>query len=413
MSVRNIVGQIPEPEDLIGRGDLINYVHRQLAGNNILLLGPRRFGKSGVMRHLLRRPPEEFTLISLDLMDAASPAVFGERLLEAVLQQNKLRGWLNTAKSLPAKIRKTLTDTVDTIAYKDLKVELKGQAGTSWEKMVKGLIVELESAGMPLLLLLDEFPVMLSNLAERHGKAAAQKFMGWFSTLRMEGRETLRRHRYVIAGSIGVDVLLRRIDPPDKLRDFQRVAVGAIAEDDALTLARGLAEGLDIRMTDDLHREALDLLGPRIPFFIQLLYSQIAQAPQAVRHSLTSDRLRAIYTDRMLGPTQRHHFEHYRQRLRRYGKPRERAALAILKEVAFSPDGRVGASALYDVYRASRGRGANENEFDELMADLECECYLGLDPTTNEYFFFVKVMRDWWRRWCGTGRRQAAAGTAV
>jgi hypothetical protein len=33
------------------------------------------------------------------------------------------------------------------------------------------------------------------------------------------------------------------------------------------------------------------------------------------------------------------------------------------------------------------------------MADLEYDWYLRLDPDTNEYFFRLKVMRDWWRRW--------------
>ena len=91
--------------------------------------------------------------------------------------------------------------------------------------------------------------------------------------------------------------------------------------------------------------------------------------------------------------------EHANTTLTRYGKPLERAAMAVLRAVSDAPLGRVSGSALYDTYRRARGRNASEAEFDELVVDLECDWYLSLDPQTNEYFFMVKVMRDWWRRW--------------
>ena len=74
--------------------------------------------------------------------------------------------------------------------------------------------------------------------------------------------------------------------------------------------------------------------------------------------------------------------------------------------------GRVAVSGLYDAYRKSRGRGAGQTEFDELLADLECDWYVSLDPQTNEYYFMVDVMRDWWRRWYGSARRGAGVPEA-
>ncbi len=46
-----------------------------------------------------------------------------------------------------------------------------------------------------------------------------------------------------------------------------------------------------------------------------------------------------------------------------------------------------------------QGRGASEQGFDDLMADLEYDWYLRLDPDTNEFYFRLKIMQDWWRRW--------------
>jgi hypothetical protein len=117
---------------------------------------------------------------------------------------------------------------------------------------------------------------------------------------------------------------------------------------------------------------------------------------------LGAEEVGDVYRRRVLGPTCRAYFDYYRQRLKRYGEPGRRAALALLQEVAHAPAGRVSNSMLYGVYRKARGRGASSFEFDEIMADLESDWYLQLDPRTNEYCFLLNVMRDWWKRFYRT-----------
>jgi hypothetical protein len=405
MRIRNIVGNVPEPDELYGRDDLIEHLWRQLVGNNILVLAPRRFGKSGVIRHLLERPRLGFIPIALDLMDVDLPSEFALRLTAAIVAQSGLRTALQAAKNLPVALRRFITDNVDAVEIEGVKVELRRTVGPNWSETVGRLLRELEKVDNTVVFLLDEFPVMLAAMTQKHGVGAAQEFMAWFSSIRLHGKDVLRRHRYVIAGSIGIDTLLRRINAPDKLRDFERVPVGAVAEESAMNLAHDLSESLDIGMAEPLIRAGLDLIGPRVPYFIHLLFSQLAQLRPMERRPLTQPILDRVYRDQILGPTCKHYFDHYRDRLARYGKPLERAALAVLRGVADAPAGRVGASALFDLYRKARGRGAGEVEFDDLLADLECDWYLRLDPQTNEYYFMVNVMRDWWRRWYGSARR--------
>ena len=407
MSIRNVVGNVPEPDELYGRDGFIAHLWRQLAGNNALILAPRRFGKSGVMHHLLRHPQPGFLPLYLDLMEVDAPAEFAVRLTSAVLAHNRLRLVLRAATNLPATLRRFVTDNVDAVDIEGVKVELRQSVEANWRDTVRRLVLDLEAADSVSLFLLDEFPVMLENIADKHGERTAQEFMAWFSSLRLQGKAALRRHRFVIAGSIGIDTLLRRINPADKLRDFERLAIGAIAEDEALRLAHDLAAALDLEMPDPLTRAGLDLIGPRVPYFIHLLFSQLAQLPRADRRPLTLTALDRVYREQVLGPSCKHYFDHYRDRLARYGKPQERGAMAVLQAVANAPLGRVSASLLFDAYRKARGRGASEFEFDELLADLECDWYLSLDAQTNEYYFMVKVMRDWWRRWYGAVRRLA------
>jgi hypothetical protein len=129
-----------------------------------------------------------------------------------------------------------------------------------------------------------------------------------------------------------------------------------------------------------------------------LLISQIRLEEKLQDKALDRDDVSDVYRRRVIGPTCRAYFDYYRQRLKRYGEKGQRAALAVLQEVAHSPAGRASDSALYAVYRRARGKGASDFEFSEIMADLESDWYLLLDLKTNEYAFLLQVMRDWWKR---------------
>jgi hypothetical protein len=88
----------------------------------------------------------------------------------------------------------------------------------------------------------------------------------------------------------------------------------------------------------------------------------------------------------------------------------EKSAYAILQAVASR--NQVSRPALYEIYRKTRGRNADEHEFDELLADLEYDWYLRLDPGTNEFFYRLKVIQDWWKRWYPTSAAAAKSGRA-
>ncbi|MBI3268775.1 MAG: hypothetical protein HYZ53_07115 [Planctomycetes bacterium] len=196
-----------------------------------------------------------------------------------------------------------------------------------------------------------------------------------------------------------MDLILRRLGLPDRVNDFHRVAVEPLSQEDARILLLGLCEGAGTTLSSAAEREFFRLIDPSIPYFIQLFCDQVAADCGGSGREVTPEDVEAVYRKRVLGPACRHYFDHYRDRLKRYGPARERAARGILDAVARSEQGRVGEAALYDAYLRSRRRNATEDEFNEILADLECEFYLLRNEATNEYYFFLNVMRDWWRRW--------------
>ena len=78
---RIVMENVPEPDELYGREALLRQINGSLNRNNILLLAPRRFGKTGVMHYLNKRPPGGLFPLAFDLEDAQSGADFVARLV--------------------------------------------------------------------------------------------------------------------------------------------------------------------------------------------------------------------------------------------------------------------------------------------------------------------------------------------
>lgn len=402
---RNIPGNVPDPEDLYGREALLDHLWRTIASNNILLLAPRRFGKTGVMRHVLKQPRQGYLPIYFDLEDVDLTHEFVWRVVREVLAQDRLRSLLHSTRSLPGVIRGWVKDTFDEVEFDGARVKFREEIAGDWRNVARRLLLELEKAGPTLVFIFDELPAMLDKIRRASADEDARGFMAWFRSVRMQQQDELRRHRFLVGGSTGLDLILRHLGAPDTLNDFARIYVEPLGRDDAVRLVFDLGRSASIGLSEALVESLLSLIGPPVPYFIHVLFSQLGQLPSDQRQPLTGDALETTYRQRVLGPTCKHYFDHYQTRLARYGKDVERAAVAVLGAIAEAPLERVGATALYEIYRRARGRKADEWEFDELMADLECDWYVVLDPTTNEYHFMLSVMRDWWRRWHGVRRR--------
>jgi hypothetical protein len=394
---RSLVGQIPDPNELYGRKHFIEHLWKMLEGNNILLLAPRRFGKSGIMRHVLLHPRVGYLPLSFELEDVDSPEEFVWRVTKELLAHDKTRALLAKVKKLPASLVEWVKENFEEAEFEGAKVKFKQSIKEDWQEAGKRMLNELEKSDETIVFLFDELPAMLDRIIEKQGEGAARDFLAWFRPIRLAQKDLLRRHRFIVAGSVGIDQILKKIGATDRLVDFTRLTVEPLDSIAANELVDGLAGTFNLNWTQLLSTKLFDLIGAPVPYFIHIFFSQLGQLMPAARDNLTLEQLDRLYADRVLGPTCRHYFDHYSSRLKRYGTSGEKAAFSILRSVASR--GRISRPVLFDIYRKAYGKGSSETGFDDVMADLEYDWYLRLDPDTNEFYFRLKVMQDWWRRW--------------
>jgi AAA+ ATPase superfamily predicted ATPase len=86
--IRNINGPPAEDDDFYGRERESAKIWKELeGGNNILLLGPRRVGKSSMLRHLKKTAPDHgFIPVEISLADITEEIHFINRLYAAIGQ---------------------------------------------------------------------------------------------------------------------------------------------------------------------------------------------------------------------------------------------------------------------------------------------------------------------------------------
>jgi hypothetical protein len=354
------------------------------------------------MAHILKRPRGGFLPVYLDVEEIDDPEGLAAGLIACLFEHDSLRKYLTAAKSLPEKLLSFVSEHIQNVKLDSFQIELKQRLRDSWQDTAKALILEMEKADATVVFILDELPQFIDNLEKKHGAAGARAFLEWFRSLRMKQKDRLRRFRFILGGSTGIDTILRRLDVSDKLNDCSRVPVEAIGRDAAEKLLGALAETYQLHFTPEALSRTLELISPAVPYFLHLLVSQLILEEELKRRPLSPADIEDVYRRRLLGPTCRAYFVPYRQRLRRYGARGERAAMAILQEIAQAPAGRVSQSGLYAAYRRARGKAASALDFDEILADLENDWYVILDPATNEYYFLVSTMKDWWKRYYRT-----------
>ena len=393
--MRNMVGGVPTGEDFFDREDILKEIWRRLGTDNILLVAPRRFGKTGIMFKLKDEPEDDFVVCSIDCEGIATPSQLVVEMAYELAQHDRLRAAFAKARGLAGRVVSAVKDNLSEINIADWKITLNKEVRESWEDEGRALLGEMQHADGNVLIILDELPMMIENMLEDEAmRGEVGRFLEWFRKIRLRQDGNYKNVRFVIGGSVGLDHIVRKVTQDAPFNDLYRVHVPPFDANTARLLLDVLAESEGVKLTNGARGAVLELVGPCVPFYVQLVFSQVCQRCSG-RSRVTKDVVEDVYRNHVLGPACRYHFSHYEDRLRRYGKGTEAAAKAMLKALARAE--RMSADELLQIYARSVGDITDGSGFDALMADLETDFYIC--PMDGEFVFASKILRDWWLRW--------------
>lgn len=394
----NRVGPPVRGTDFFGREAFVTLASEKLKAGHILLAAPRRFGKTSVMYKLMDDPQWDYRIVHADLEHLTDPASLIAELTEKLAKDGKLAKFISNLSWLPQEAWARFRDTVEEVELFQAKIKLKERLRESWQEQGAELFKRLAAANTTVVFFLDEFPMMIDRMArsDKH-REDAKLLLHWLRALRV--RPDLTNVRFLIAGSIGIGRVLNELGEIAAINDFESLKLDPFTPKVAAEFLDALAASAKISLSQPSKRKMLDVIGTPVPYFLQIIFSEVSKARTLDGEAITPKKVETVYYNKVLGVDCKTYFDHYYSRLRDYYQPHEeKAAKRILRELAVV--GQMTRDACFQFYKLEVAK-ADLEAFNLLMTDLENDFYIGFDGQQRQYQFSCKLLRDWWLRHYG------------
>ena len=381
--------------DFFDREEEVKAILGSLRNDNILLVAPRRYGKTSVMRAVERKLTENgYLCLYLDVMHVNSPKDFVFWLAIAAFDARKEREtFLDHLKSSFIHVGKRLQEVeVSTSGLKakfteGVKEEISDDNWSAKGYDVFNAIKQLSEQDC-VCIIIDELSECVNNMAKRE-EEQARAFLQWLRSIRQTMFEDLK---FIYGGSVSFTGIVRNFGSLAWINDLKPVDISGFSEKVASQFIREAFDDRGWEYTEEMGLKILECVGePYIPYFISVFLSTIFEEDE---RWLSEEDIEELYNSKLLGAHGRGYFDNYKQRLRVYYEGTlARAAEDILREVCLAEDGYPKTLA-FDLFRRAT-EIADEEKFINLLRELENDFYITFDG--EQIRFQSKVLRDWWR----------------
>jgi hypothetical protein len=394
----NQLGPVVRGRDCYGRDHEVDLLWERLSRGHVLLAAPRRFGKTSLMYRLLDAPRWSYKVILADLEHLNEPAEFVTWLLDALARNPALAKLTGSLSFVPKRLWHGLLNTVEEVELFKLRVKLRAELRDRWQESGEELFRKLAASSEPVVIMLDEFPVMIDRVRRSSGSENARILLHWLRQIRQSpGNENLR---FVLAGSIGIDSILNELGEISTINDFERIRLDPFSPRLASKFLDELAQGARVPLSPSVKKRMMKLIGVLVPYFLRVLFAEVEKAHRRDGDDLTPKTVDRIYHERVLGVACKGYFDHYYSRLSAHYSPaEERAVKSLLREMASTET--LTRDVCRQHYRREVGETASTERFLALMVELENDFYIDYLPQKTAYQFTCKLLRDWWLRHYG------------
>ncbi|MCG8605334.1 ATP-binding protein, partial [bacterium] len=253
---------------------LIEYLNE---GANILLVAQRRIGKTSLMREVSRRIGNNFVCLHLDLQNCFKAEDFVVELSTATHRFQSL--WEKT-KSVFGNVFDKTAERIDSLQIEELKIKIRdGLVDANWEIKANRLFEILSNVEKPVVVFMDEIPILVNRILKdddyrisKERVQAGDKFMSW---LRSNSIKYQNKIRFVFAGSIGLEPILRQGGLTATINTFKPFELKPWNEETAIGCLKALSNQYSVSFEEDVYEHIIRKLACCIPHHVQMFFSHI------------------------------------------------------------------------------------------------------------------------------------------
>jgi hypothetical protein len=392
------VGNPAIGDDFIDREKEIDQILSALKKDSVLLIAPRRFGKTSIMRRLEKELLSQDGLcVFIEVEDIYSPQRFLSEMVMALLGGERIRKKIKMRSAFEKSFNwfKENIEEVGVYVFRaKLRSNIEADLKEDWTEKARLIFEIINSFESNVYFIVDEFPIAIKNM----GPEDAEKFLHWFRKL----RQISENLRFIVGGSVSIDRVVRDVGGVNVINDFKRVRVGGFQKEVAIDVIEKVFREKEWQYTESIGDKILNCIGEAcIPYFIAIVLSAIEEEYVSRDVEINEELIEDIYNFRILGSEGKHYFEHYSQRLRIFyigmAGMEEKAARAILRRV--SSEDYYPLDLAFGIFKQETGVDDHER-FMDLIADLENDFYIENDSLKG-LTFYSRMLRDWWRLYHG------------
>ena len=375
---------------------------QHLETSHVLLLAPRRVGKTSLLLKLMDTSGDRGRqAIYVSVADARNEDDVVRKLIAALASHpGSPKIWKRLQKG---PFKRFIGRLLPTLTAGPISVELEKTAPEEgWPKLAEAVADAIAAVGEPWVVLVDELPIFVLNLLRQDGgpdgeASRTRHFLNWFRHLRNPTEPSALR--WVVAGSIGLDAVVARARLGDTINDLELFPLGPFAPEVADEFLVALGESYGLPLTAETRARIAERAGWLIPFYLQVLFSRLHDL--AAEASLTpSPALVDRVVDELLTPAYRAYFDYWRQRLtEELGRPDDQRALGLLACVAERGEAdRVALDHALSEWLPEPSERQRSLSF--LLEVLENDGYLAssLDRNERVWRFRSALLREYWLR---------------
>ena len=312
-------GSDRDPANFVGRTAITSQARKRLqVGANLLLTDPRRMGKTFWM-HTFAAREKRFHCYFIDYEGVFTVNDFLIRTADTLVKGGKL-------PSRAFQKLKTIFDNCDIEISSPITIKSYHRQ-TSPHVLLTDILSTLdgeENDVIPLVMM-DEVPMAVNNIAEREGAGAAEEILQTLRAL----RQKTTRVRWIVTGSVGFHHVLRKTNMTQGvLNDLESLPLGPLPRDEADELARRLLLGVGQEPLDDVVNELVAASGG-IPFLLHKLVGALAQRCYT---AFSPSDVRECFENFIDDPDEFRWFEHYLTRVTPHYGERAQVADQILRQ---------------------------------------------------------------------------------
>ncbi len=349
--------------------------------SNILLVAPRRVGKTSIMKYLEDHPKDDYHFIFLDTESVNNENEFYQRLLSKLLSSDFVKRkekLLALIKEHSPFIKKIGTDGVEFDYSKEL----------NYLSEFLRIVQKIGLGEQKLIFLLDEFSQTVENIKNDESEQKAIHFLHTNRELRQD--KLLEKNiQFIYSGSIGLENIVRRINATKTINDLVPIKVNPLTSGKAEEMIHKLLDDVDFTLSRGQIDYIIEKIEWLIPFYIQLTIQAIKDLYKNNDNGEITDTIIEEAFDEII--TQQNCFENWHSRLKTLFKAEEyNFAKDLLNKTA---------AHAYVELNEIRDIAVKDNfteDYLEVLNYLVYDGYINNTENLKIYRFNSPILRMWW-----------------